>query len=175
MNTFDALNLLALSGAVKPTGESNLRYVMRWYSKTFHTPLHEVYHLPVEDIWLAFFEERYHGMPREELQTYIDLALETPEERARRIDAEEAEIASERAFKEMTEKAAAAKPVELKVMPRPADLLSQIPALPETTLATPETPLEPDIEMTFVDPQEMEKLLEGGMGTQTKNNPMSFK
>lgn len=164
-NPFDALNKIALAGAVKPDAESNLRFVMRWYSKTFSTPLHVVAdELPIEDIWLAFFEERYRGMTRAELQEYIDLALETPEERNQREAAEQMEAASEKAFAEMS---ANAKPVPIPVA-SPSDLLTQVPSLPETTLPTEQMQLEPDIDMKFVDPEEMERLLDGGMAIDTK-------
>lgn len=178
MNTFDALNLIALGRAVKPSGESNLSFVARWYSKTFHTPLHVVINdLPIEDIWLAFFEERYQGMPRGELQEYIDLALETPEERNARIAAEEAEEAGNRAFEEMSAKASQ-KPVVTAPVTNPASLLSQVPGLPETKAEALPERLEPDIEMTFVDSSEMERLLDGGIGDTPKKpkpDPMSFR
>lgn len=170
MNKFDALNLIALKGALKPDGESNLRYVMRWYSKTFFTPLHDVPDLPIEDVWLAFFEERYHGMKREDLEEQVALALETPEERNSRVRAEEDAKAQEDAFVAMSEKMArtAPKPVPLPANPDPAGLLSQIPNLPETMpdAANREAvgPLEPDIKMTFVDPDEMERLMNGQLG-----------
>jgi hypothetical protein len=50
------------------------RRVCRWYSKSFHTPLHEVEQLPWKNILLAYFEERFYEMynsPSEEvLQQY---------------------------------------------------------------------------------------------------------
>jgi hypothetical protein len=174
MNTFDALNLIALKGATKPDAESNLRFVTRWYSKTFHTPLHVVANdVPIEDIWLAFFEERYHGMPPEELQTYVSMALETPEERRARIDAEENEAAADEAFARQAEAAAKAKPVPIVPVHNPAELLSQVPSLPETTLPV----VEPDVEITFqeVDPEEMAALLEGSSGPVKKVDPASFR
>lgn len=39
-----------------------LRYVFRWYSEKFHTPLHEVDDLPMEDVFRAFYEVRYEEM-----------------------------------------------------------------------------------------------------------------
>lgn len=170
MNLFDSLNRIALARAFKPDAEANLRYVMRWYSKTFATPLHVVIEeIPVEDIWLAFFEERYAGMTRNELLEYVELALETPEERAARELAEENEEASERAFAEMSAKAAKT-PIPIPVNVSPADLLTQVPSLPETTLPAVMEPLQEGIEMTFVDasPEELDKLLDGGMANQTK-------
>jgi hypothetical protein len=163
----DSLNRIALARALKPDSEGAVRRVMRWYSKTFSTPLHVVMEeIPLEDIWLAYFEEEYEGLSQFELQQRIALALETPEERKKRLAEEEAEEASERAFAEMTAAAAQA-PTPLPVNPAPAELL-KAPELPEATLPAPV--LEEGIEMTFVDasPEEMEALLSGGMGTQTK-------
>lgn len=178
MNTFEALNLIALKGAIQPDAESNLRYVMRWYSKLFHTPLHVVMQeVPIEDVWLAFYEERYSGLKRDDLDEFIALALETPDERATRLDAEDAEVNADKAFAAMAE-AAAVKPTALKVNANPADLLSQVPSLVETAVDAPMEPLEPDIEMTFVDPSEMEALLEGsttGQATKQTVDPSSFR
>lgn len=181
MNNFEALNLIALKGAVKPDAQSNLRFILRWYSKTFHTPLHQVgTEVPIEDVWLAFYEERYHGMDRTELQEHIDLALETPEDRRLRLAAEEAEEASEENFKALTEKAA--NPTKITPFKNPAELLSQVPNLPETKPGeAPDIPvppmIEPDITMEFIDSEDMEKLLSGGNATETKTavDPGSFR
>jgi hypothetical protein len=166
MDPLDAINFIALKHAAKPDAESNLRYVMRWYSKTFSTPLHQVMHeIPLEDIWLAFFEERYAGMEREDLEEHIAEALETPEERRARLTAEEEEKAGNDAFVRMTEEAAKATATKQEPVPFAP------PVMAETK---PDAPIEvpPDIAMTFVTPEEMEKLLGEGVATETKEEPI---
>lgn len=180
MHTLEALRLIALKGAVKPDAESNVRYVMRWYSKTFHTPLHVVEaEIPLEDLWLAFFEERYHNYDPETLEEEVAKLLETPEQRKEREMAEESEKAAETEFVKLAEQA---NQVKKKVdeaaekMKLAAGMLSTN-NLPETQRGILE-PLEPDIQMEFVDDADMEKLLSGGMNNQTKTppvDPMSFK
>lgn len=148
---FEALNLIALNGVKNRTFEYQQRMVMRWYSKTFSTPLHVVESLiPLEDIWLAFLEERYEGLEPEELELAIEHALLTPEERARRNDESTAEEIGAEQFAKMTEEAAktpVAPALPLNVIPEP---VQPPPPLP---------PLEPDIKFEFVDDSEMEALL----------------
>jgi hypothetical protein len=48
----------AIAGRLSPTELSNWRYFCREYSKTFHTPLHEVLVMSPEKVILAYFEEQ---------------------------------------------------------------------------------------------------------------------
>jgi hypothetical protein len=164
---YEALRIIALRGAYKPDSESNLRYVMRWYSKTFHTPLHEVYDLPLEDIWMAFFEERYHDMEREDLEEEVRKALESPAAAREREMGEEVEKASELSFQKMSAMSNLAKKVNAI-----ADKLKAPDTLPETA---PPPVIEENIQMEFVDDTEMEKLMDGGMANQTKKSGGFFK
>jgi hypothetical protein len=164
VSLFESLNLIALEGAVKPDGLSTMRYVMRWYSKTFHTPLHVVVNqVPMEDVWLAFYEEKYQGLSREELQEFIDLAMETPEEREARLIREAQDEISEASFMKMTEEAAKKQAEKKAETVDPASLLSQVPVmnkpLPQASL--PDIPVEPDIEIEFINPTSMDQMLEG--------------
>jgi hypothetical protein len=165
MNVFEALSLRALRGVVSPTAESNQRYVMRWYSKTFHTPLHEVANLPIEDVWLAFYEERYSALEPQELKEEIALALETPEQKAEREAQEAQEAFSEAQFLKQTEEAAA----KSKVTPAPLGIPNLLDQVPAKLAETKPTDMPEDITMEFVeDPNEIAKLLDGGMANKTK-------
>lgn len=64
---FSAIRSSALLAAIKPDFGSHVRSILRWYSKTFHTPLHEVDTIPFEDILQAWFEEQYAGMEPQQL------------------------------------------------------------------------------------------------------------
>lgn len=169
MNHFEALRLIALAGVYKPDAESNLRYVMRWYSKTFHTPLHQVYELPIDDVWLAFYEERYQALDRDELEAEVAETLESPEARSEREMSEEAENASSLEFAKMSETMAKV----TKVVENVKDYIESAPtSLPETAPPV----IEENIQMEFIDDAEMERLMNDGMATQTKKvDPMSFK
>ena len=171
MNKYEALRLMALQGAYKPDAESNVRYVMRWYSKTFHTPLHQVYELPLEDVWLAFYEERYQALEKEDLEDAVAKALESPEARQEREMEDEAEKASALEFAKMSE----AMNKVSKTVDKVKETLGAMKA-PEATLpVVPSTPIEEGIDMQFVDPEEMEKLLSGGMATDTKKESGFFR
>lgn len=56
------------------------RHVMRWYSKTFYTPLDQVEQLPLEDLLRAFFEERYENMAEDALEQERVELLKTDED-----------------------------------------------------------------------------------------------
>ncbi len=60
------LKEIALANVSDPTTEYFYRYMCRWYSKTFHTPLHVVFTLPPQEIALAYFEEGYEAMDEED-------------------------------------------------------------------------------------------------------------
>lgn len=61
------LKEIALANVSDPTTEYFYRYVCRWYSKTFHTPLHVVFtDIPPSDILLAYFEEGYETMDEDD-------------------------------------------------------------------------------------------------------------
>jgi len=181
MDPIEALRIIALRGAVKPDWASNERFVMRWYSKTFHTPLHMVYDLPLSDIWLTYFEELYKSADQEFLDEEVAKLFETPEQRAERERLENAEKVSEYEFAKMSEQAAAKNKANLEnlaqktkvikdLIPKMEELADQfkVESLSETQPEPLNQPLEPDIEMEFVDPDEMEKILSGGMANKTK-------
>lgn len=50
---------IALANIINPNNEYYYRFVCRWFSKTFHTPLNQVYNMPIEEIFITYFEETY--------------------------------------------------------------------------------------------------------------------
>jgi primosomal protein N' len=80
------LKEIALANVVDPTNEYYYRYICRWYSKTFHTPLHEVFTLPFQDVILAYFEEGYESMEEEDrfedMMRAVDPDFDAKEEEA---------------------------------------------------------------------------------------------
>jgi hypothetical protein len=61
MDQIRALQIIALKEVLSKTPSSDFqtRMVCRWYSKTFHTPLHIVESLPEFDVLQAYFEDQY--------------------------------------------------------------------------------------------------------------------
>lgn len=153
MDVYTALRLQALRAVKKPDSEAHIRHIHRWYSKNFHTPLHEVAELDPHDVLTAYYESTFEEMEPEERDRELAELLKTPEERAeeaRRHDREEAElyifsriVEEERKRKEATKKMADVKPE-----PPPKE--------PE--------PLPPNIEIKFVDDDIMEELLNSPPG-----------
>ena len=57
VNVFEVFRRLAAASLAEPTMESYMRQVFRYYSKTFHTPLHLVETLPLEHVLTAVEED----------------------------------------------------------------------------------------------------------------------
>ncbi len=53
--------ILALAAVLTPESDPEyfLRRVFRWYSREFHTPLHEVERLPIDDVFQHYYECRW--------------------------------------------------------------------------------------------------------------------
>lgn len=79
--------------SIKPESGYLMRQIHRWYSKTFHTPLHEVDALPEEDVLRAWWEERYEEMNEEELEAERQDLFVDPEEIERQQRVEDAQDA----------------------------------------------------------------------------------
>ena len=77
MDAYRAIKLIALRDVLKErTPESMWRKICRFYSKTFHTPLHLVETLPKLDVAQAYFEEAYDNMEEKDLQNELHELLE---------------------------------------------------------------------------------------------------
>jgi len=87
------LQTLALHAVLKKTGAYNLRYIFRWYSQRFHTPLHVVEALPLEDVLRHYYECEYEDLEPHEIANAIKLLSLTDEELARLRKEEDAEDA----------------------------------------------------------------------------------
>lgn len=47
------------------------RFLCRWYSKTFHTPLPQVFDMPRDELIIAFWEEKFDAMSEDEKEQTI--------------------------------------------------------------------------------------------------------
>lgn len=179
MDYDSALRLLALQAVQKPDMAAHTRYIHRWYSKTFHTPLHLVAELDPQDVYTAYYESTFEDMTEEERQREFEELMETPEQkRAKRI-AKDHELADAFEFARFTEaeekkKAEAKKLADLNPQQKQAFSARE---MPETALPRPKPTqmekLEPDIEMKFVSAEDFEKELEGFGTMQPGSKPQS--
>lgn len=89
MDFIKSIQIKALKAISDPNIEDFLRAVFRSYSIKFHTPLHEVPDLPIEDVLLAYYEETFECMQEEERSHIMSEILQTDEERKKLDLAEE--------------------------------------------------------------------------------------
>jgi hypothetical protein len=93
-----ALRLNAMHAVLAEDADYTLRFICRWYSERYNTPLHLVATpegvVDLEEVLQTFYETRYAQMTDPEKEKEIALLLRTPEEEraeARKADQDEAE------------------------------------------------------------------------------------
>jgi hypothetical protein len=158
MDLYHAIRLSAFKAVKDTPPDYTSRYLRRWYSKTFATPLAEVDDILEEDILQHYFEEKFEEMSEEELEVELEALLETDEEKA--IKAKEKDIADAESFdfarftEEQEAKAKSQKLSEVKSA-KPESLLK---GAPEATSAIPQIPtvtqnmslFEEDVHVSFL-------------------------
>lgn len=78
-NPLRAQQVLAMHRVLKPDAEYLLRRIYRYYSQHFHTPLHVVEELPLDDVLCHYYEHLYENMEsgsREILREKLALTME---------------------------------------------------------------------------------------------------
>ncbi len=163
-----------MAAVKKPDSEYNRRFIHRWYSRTFHTPLHDVMGLDPEDVLVAYFESNYEEMLEKEngeelWETELDFLLETTEDLIRKDrDWQATEVDSVRyqklvAAQEAAKKAREAAEGKKPETPKYAGLIPSAPKhrVPESTLPKPKSiPPEDHVSVEFVDNVTMEQILD---------------
>ncbi len=113
MDYVDGLRARALLAVLKPSSDDRYRHIFRWYSKTFHTPLHEVEDLPLDDILTAWFETIYEDMEDPERDEVLREMTTTAEQAvAASVADEEALMAVAAQLSQRRKKKVAADPLE---------------------------------------------------------------
>jgi hypothetical protein len=79
-----AIALDAMRAVMNGDEEYQTRRILRWYSREFHTPLHVVEDLPLEDVYRQFFESNFEGLSEQKRLKRAAELTETDEERAAR-------------------------------------------------------------------------------------------
>ena len=97
----------------KVSPDFDLRRVFREYSKLFHTPLHLVQSLPIDDVMEAYLTEVFESYKDEELAIEVAKIVRTPEdlERAQRQE-DEGEVWAHKASKDEIRAQAAVRKLE---------------------------------------------------------------
>jgi len=168
-----AIEIQALLAVLRDDPGYGLRKTLRWYSKTFSTPLADVEEMPLEDVFQAYYEEKLGEMDEDALEGVRKELLESPEDKAERMKLEDAEQADADQYAKMVEeeeaqkkKKPAERAMDMLKSPKQGDIVaSKVAPLirkeKESNLPSP-VPIPPDITMQFaVDPDEFEKELEG--------------
>lgn len=106
MHYTKALQLLTLKELQSgdPSEDYRWRWYFRWYSKTFHTPLHLVYDIPKYDIIQAYWEEHFEGLDETQLALELEEALKTDKELEEEALTKSADELETKKFAEMAEK-----------------------------------------------------------------------
>lgn len=67
MNFYELAQTEAIYSILNKTDLHFYRKVCRWYSSTFHTPLHHVYSIPYDELLLHYYEYHYDKLPYNEV------------------------------------------------------------------------------------------------------------
>lgn len=161
MNYYMALRLRAMRAVTAPDEDAHLRRIFRWYSQTFHTPLHQVEELPIVEVLQAFYEEKYEGMEEEDREKELLELLETEEERAVRLKDQDEQRADIFDFAKFTEAEVKRKEEQKKMKDLATDQAEKFKQVPETKLPAPMGRIPEGVEMKFASAETFEDELEG--------------
>lgn len=170
MTIYEAIKIKALHSVLKPDTEYYIRRVARWYSKTYHTPLMEVYSLPLEYLLLEFYEDKYENMEEEDRHLELEEAIETQEQRKERLALEDLDKLNEYELLRISEeenkkkkKLPKEKPTfntfDLKELPKAISKLNETLKDINDTIKDEMVTDPPEIDMKFESNDEFEKLL----------------
>jgi primosomal protein N' len=70
---YKSIQIKAIESVLDPDDTYSYRRICRWYSKTFHTPLHDVYSLDFEHVLSNYYESTFEEIPYNDL---YDIAIE---------------------------------------------------------------------------------------------------
>ncbi|WNM70151.1 hypothetical protein [Myxococcus phage Mx1] len=170
----DGIRIRALASVMAPDFDAILRGIHRWYSETFHTPLHVVADLPMDHVLTHWFETKFEALEEEERHNLAIYLLETPEERQLRVESDAADDeAFMRKAQEENEKAAKKKgKAELAFQRMLEKAMSEEDGLkPKQKVVRPHSPkpqLEPEEKITYMSSGDFEAELDKPTGPPPK-------
>ena len=150
-NLYRSYQIKAAEDVLDPDEQAFFRKICRWYSKSFHTPLHLVESLPIDHILTNYYESTMEAIPYNDLYDIVieDFLPEIQEENEtnlqefiEELEAEQAEQQQRKALK--TQPAPISKPKATKKRNKPESLQDsdQSGAIEDST---------PNINITFPD------------------------
>jgi hypothetical protein len=89
---------IAMAAVLAPDVAAVYRRIARWYSRNFNTPLHEVEELPICEVLLHYFEERFSMMKSEDVEDLRKVLARTESEEAEAKKEEEHQAISDDEF-----------------------------------------------------------------------------
>lgn len=176
MNLYKALRLVALRDVLLEPADYHLRYIQRWYSRTFHVPLPQVADLDLEHVLQAFYESRYEDMDEEEREKERKQLIESDEARQKRMLEEDRGSADDDLWAQQYEEEIRAAQAEedAKLTAQKKVEVPIVRELPEAHLVSPEaTPkvAPPNISLSFVNDDEFERLIDEADSAGTDDDP----
>lgn len=166
---------------MEPDHDDLLRDIFEWYSREFHTPLHTVQTLPLDEVMVSYYRHVYRQLEPEDRHNHAIWLLETPEERAARAlndkksdedFARQAAEANEGKKKKKKPSAAeqAFKRMQDKLLENLGDGLIKstikshrplpVKEMPETELVSKRLPEPEEVTITYMSPEEMDREIE---------------
>lgn len=162
-----ALQLIALRDVMQGTIDYHLRYVFRWYSRTFATPLHVVSGLPLDHVLQHFYECKYEDMDEHEreeerkrlLQSEKERLEETIAEERRQLDDLGKAQEDDEYFRRAEQEAALHNKKTEDKKPEPEQwAIPKAPSLEQGL--KPGDKLPPDIQMVFTEREKLDEMVE---------------
>lgn len=89
LSFYEIVKINALDSVIQKDQEYMIRHILRWYSKTFHTPLPQVEDIPFVEVLTAYYEERFENMEEQDLKEERIKNSMSPEEWAKKLQEEE--------------------------------------------------------------------------------------
>lgn len=146
-NIYEYLQTEAISGTLNKSDLAFFRKVCRWYSKTFHTPLHivmECKQVQWDEVLLSYYEENMNDLPYNQV---FDIACqEYIPELAQEFDKENEEYAE--ALVEEQQRTLERKKKKQQT-PKPPETKGEKDV--DSAEKTPEAPKPPEMKMSFDD------------------------
>lgn len=166
-----------MRNVLKADTEYHIRRIYRWFSKTFHVNLIDAFDIPLEEVLLHFYEEKFENLDDSEREDEIAMLSETEDQRRAREENEDTEKATEDELMEMARKTNESNINKLKEknqkiadLAKPKGLPQQIQKLTRALkdvsdnikqeMATDPEDLPPEIDLKFEDEESFQRLLE---------------
>jgi hypothetical protein len=143
-NYVKSLKIIAGHEVLTGSVDYFIRRMMRWYSREFNTPLHDVYGLPLEFVFQQYFENDFEGLEQQDINAKLKFLALSDEKLQRLMREEDAETADMHEFVEETKRED-----EIKEKQRQLEEQKEKLAKQDIVSASPGTVIPPDIHMTF--------------------------